>query len=146
MACRESRASATASSFRSEVTGSNVTTGGTYLPGKVGGAALDVFETEPLPASGGGVFAGCPNLILTPHIAGGMGETNKPITLDLPEGVPPDVILQPHETEEAGRHAALRYLSRPIASHAPRIAETAIELAKLSRLLPAVVLGQRTGA
>src|SRR4030095_2679652 len=27
------------------------------------------------------------------HIAGGMGEPNKPITLDLPEGVPADVIL-----------------------------------------------------
>jgi GTP cyclohydrolase II len=81
---------------------------------------------------------------IPPHIAGGMGETNKPITLDLPEGVPVDVILQPHETEEAGRHAALRYLSRPVASHAPRIAETAIELAKLARLLPAVVLGPLT--
>jgi GTP cyclohydrolase II len=81
---------------------------------------------------------------IPPHIAGGMGETNKPITLDLPEGVPADVILQPHETEEAGRHAALRYLSRPVASHAPRIAETAIELAKLARLLPAVVLGPLT--
>jgi GTP cyclohydrolase II len=82
---------------------------------------------------------------IPPHIAGGMGETNKPITLDLPEGVPADVILQPHETEEAGRHAALRYLSRPVASHAPRIAETAIELAKLARLLPAVVLGPLSG-
>jgi GTP cyclohydrolase II len=82
---------------------------------------------------------------IPPHIAGGMGETNKPITLDLPEGVPADVILQPHETEEAGRHAALRYLSRPVASHAPLIAETAIELAKLARLLPAVVLGPLTG-
>ena len=81
---------------------------------------------------------------IPPHIAGGMGETNKPITLDLPEGVPADVILQPHETEEAGRHAALRYLSRPVASHAPMIAETAIELAKLARLLPAVVLGPLT--
>jgi GTP cyclohydrolase II len=78
---------------------------------------------------------------IPPHIAGGMGETNKPITLDLPEGVPADIILQPHESEQAGRHAALRYLSRPVASHAPRIAETAIELAKLSRLLPAVMLG-----
>jgi GTP cyclohydrolase II len=78
---------------------------------------------------------------IPPHIAGGLGETNKPITLDLPDGVPPDVILQPHETEQAGRHAALRYLSQPVASHAPRIAETAIELAKLARLLPAVVMG-----
>ncbi|MFI5002739.1 MAG: GTP cyclohydrolase II RibA, partial [Reyranellales bacterium] len=79
---------------------------------------------------------------IPPHIAGGMGETNMPITLDLPEGVPVDVILRPHEPEpDARRHAALRHLSRPIVSHAARIAETAIELAKLSRLLPAVVLG-----
>jgi GTP cyclohydrolase II len=78
---------------------------------------------------------------IPPHIAGGMGEINKPITLDLPEGVPVDIILRPHESEQAGRHIALRHLSRPVASHAPRIAEAAIELAKLSRLLPAVVLG-----
>src|SRR5947207_15238274 len=79
---------------------------------------------------------------IPPHIAGGLGQTNKPITLDLPEGVPVDIILQPHETgPDAARHVALRHLSRPIASHAPRIAETAIELAKLARLLPAVVLG-----
>ena len=31
---------------------------------------------------------------IPPHIAGGMGETNKPITLDLPEGVPVDIILR----------------------------------------------------
>jgi GTP cyclohydrolase II len=78
---------------------------------------------------------------IPPHIAGGMGDTNKPITLDLPEGVPVDIILRPHESEEAGRHVALRHLSRPVASHAPRIAETAIELAKIARLLPAVALG-----
>jgi len=79
---------------------------------------------------------------IPPHIAGGMGETNMPITLDLPDGVPVDIILRPHEAEpDATRHAALRHLSRPIASHAPRITRTAIELAKLARLLPAVVLG-----
>jgi len=78
---------------------------------------------------------------IPPHIAGGMGETNKPITLDLPEGVPVDIILRPHESEGAERHVALRHLSRPVASHAPRIAETAIELAKIARLLPAVALG-----
>jgi GTP cyclohydrolase II len=78
---------------------------------------------------------------IPPHIAGGMGETNKPITLELPEGVPVDIILAPRESEEAGRHVALRSLSRPVVSHAPRVAETAIELAKISRLLPAVVLG-----
>jgi GTP cyclohydrolase II len=79
---------------------------------------------------------------IPPHIAGGMGDTNMPITLDLPDGVPVDIILQPHETEpDASRHAALRHLSQPVASHAPRIARTAIELSKLARLLPAVVLG-----
>jgi len=84
---------------------------------------------------------------IPPHIAGGMGETNKPITLDLPEGVPVDVILRPHEVDPpdhqggATRHVAVRHLSRPVASHAPLIAQTAIELAKLSRLLPAIVLG-----
>src|SRR5437868_8328882 len=82
---------------------------------------------------------------IPPHIAGGMGETNKPITLELPEGVPVDIILAPHETEGAGRHIALRSLSRPVVSHAARIAETAIELAKISRLLPAVVLGPLSG-
>ena len=82
---------------------------------------------------------------IPPHIAGSMGETNKPITLDLPEGVPVDIILRPHETEpDASRHAALRLLSRPVASHAPMIAQTAIELAKLARLLPAIVLGPLT--
>src|SRR4030095_16910209 len=50
---------------------------------------------------------------IPPHIAGGMGETNKPITLDLPEGVPAGVILQPHATEEAGPPAAAPLLSAP---------------------------------
>lgn len=82
---------------------------------------------------------------IPPHIAGGMGDTNMPITLDLPAGVPVDVILRPHEQgPEAARHIALRHFSRPIASHAPRIAKTAIELAKLARLLPAVVVGPLT--
>ncbi len=42
--------------------------------GQLGGAAIDVFEKEPLPASE--VFARCPNLILTPHIAGVSAEAN----------------------------------------------------------------------
>lgn len=38
--------------------------------GALGGAALDVFETEPLTEDAGSKFAGVPNLILTPHVAG----------------------------------------------------------------------------
>jgi (S)-sulfolactate dehydrogenase len=44
--------------------------------GRLGGAALDVFEQEPLKADGAKLFAGTPNLILTPHIAGNTVESN----------------------------------------------------------------------
>ncbi|SDN27605.1 (S)-sulfolactate dehydrogenase [Methylobacterium phyllostachyos] len=44
--------------------------------GHLGGAALDVFEREPLDAEAGAVFADVPNLILTPHIAGVTRESN----------------------------------------------------------------------
>lgn len=42
--------------------------------GHLGGAAIDVFTQEPLPSSP--LFAGCPNLVLTPHIAGVTAEAN----------------------------------------------------------------------
>lgn len=42
--------------------------------GKLGGAALDVFAAEPLPAAL--PLAGCPRLVLTPHIAGVTLESN----------------------------------------------------------------------
>ena len=43
---------------------------------RLGGAALDVFETEPVTAASGAIFKGVPNLILTPHIAGVTDESN----------------------------------------------------------------------
>ena len=44
--------------------------------GKLGGAALDVFEREPLDAAHGKRFEGLNNLILTPHVAGVTVESN----------------------------------------------------------------------
>ena len=44
--------------------------------GRLAGAALDVFETEPLTAEAGAKFKGLKNLILTPHIAGVTRECN----------------------------------------------------------------------
>ncbi|MFQ5624208.1 MAG: hydroxyacid dehydrogenase [Paracoccaceae bacterium] len=44
--------------------------------GSLSGAALDVFETEPLSAANGARFEGISNLILTPHIAGVTEESN----------------------------------------------------------------------
>jgi (S)-sulfolactate dehydrogenase len=46
--------------------------------GQLGGAAIDVFEREPLPASPH--FEGCPNLILTPHVAGVTAEANERVS------------------------------------------------------------------
>ena len=42
--------------------------------GRLGGAAFDVFEPEPLGA--GTPWEGCPNAILTPHVAGVTAESN----------------------------------------------------------------------
>jgi (S)-sulfolactate dehydrogenase len=46
--------------------------------GRLGGAALDVFENEPLAA--GSVLAGAPRLLLTPHIAGVTIEANERVS------------------------------------------------------------------
>lgn len=46
--------------------------------GALAGAAVDVFEHEPLPA--GSALAGAPNLFLTPHIAGVTHESNERVS------------------------------------------------------------------
>jgi (S)-sulfolactate dehydrogenase len=46
--------------------------------GHLGGAALDVFDTEPMPAEP--MFDGCPGLILTPHISGVTFEGNERVS------------------------------------------------------------------
>ncbi len=53
--------------------------------GKLGGAALDVFEHEPLAA--GTPLAGCPRLLLTPHIAGVTRESNVRVSTMIAEKV-----------------------------------------------------------
>ena len=57
----------------------------TLRAGRLGGAALDVFDTEPLPA--GSPLAGCPRLILTPHIAGVTQESNLRVSTLIAEKV-----------------------------------------------------------
>ncbi len=46
--------------------------------GHLGGAAIDVFGSEPLPAAPH--FDACPNLLLTPHIAGVSAESNERVS------------------------------------------------------------------
>ena len=53
--------------------------------GEVAGAALDVFETEPLPA--GHPLCSAPNTLLTPHIAGATREALDNMARDAAQGV-----------------------------------------------------------
>jgi (S)-sulfolactate dehydrogenase len=53
--------------------------------GRLGGAALDVFEREPLPAQS--PLAGAPRLVLTPHIAGVTVEANERVSAMIAERV-----------------------------------------------------------
>lgn len=46
--------------------------------GHLGGAAIDVYEREPLPA--GSPLQGCPNLVLTPHVAGVSVQSNRRVS------------------------------------------------------------------
>ncbi|MBL8516480.1 MAG: hydroxyacid dehydrogenase [Betaproteobacteria bacterium] len=53
--------------------------------GRLAGAALDVFETEPLPD--GSALADTPRLLLTPHIAGVTAESNERVSALIAERV-----------------------------------------------------------
>ncbi len=53
--------------------------------GHLGGAALDVFGTEPISLDN--AFAGCPNLLLTPHIAGVTAEANERVSFMIADRV-----------------------------------------------------------
>ncbi|MGB5494923.1 MAG: NAD(P)-dependent oxidoreductase, partial [Sedimenticolaceae bacterium] len=55
--------------------------------GHLAGAALDVFETEPVTAASGARFAGIGNLVLTPHIAGVTRESNVRVSAVTAESV-----------------------------------------------------------
>lgn len=53
--------------------------------GHVGGAALDVFDPEPLPADS--VLRGAPNLLLSPHLAASAREAQTRVALEIGEVV-----------------------------------------------------------
>jgi (S)-sulfolactate dehydrogenase len=53
--------------------------------GHLGGAAIDVFDVEPLPANAD--LQDCPNLLLTPHISGLSFESNERVSFMIAEKV-----------------------------------------------------------
>jgi len=55
--------------------------------GHLGGAAVDVFTSEPIDEATAAIFRGVPNLILTPHVAGVTLESNARISTVTVENV-----------------------------------------------------------
>lgn len=53
--------------------------------GQLGGAAVDVFDEEPLPANT--ELLGCPGLLLTPHISGVSAESNERVSFMIADKV-----------------------------------------------------------
>lgn len=53
--------------------------------GHLGGAAIDVFDVEPLPANA--ALQDCPNLLLTPHISGVSADANERVSFMIADKV-----------------------------------------------------------
>ncbi len=53
--------------------------------GQLGGAAIDVFDVEPMPANS--LLQNCPNLLLTPHISGVSAQANERVSFMIAEKV-----------------------------------------------------------
>ena len=59
--------------------------GAALRSGQLGGAAIDVFDVEPLPASA--ALQSCPNLLLTPHISGVSMQSNERVSFMIADKV-----------------------------------------------------------
>lgn len=79
------------------------------------------------------------DIVIPPHLRPQV-EGSGTVSLELPSGVPAEIVADIADPRDAAS-AAAQHLSRPAAPHAPGVTRAAIELAKLARLLPAVLLG-----
>jgi phosphoglycerate dehydrogenase-like enzyme len=76
------------------------------LEGRLGGAGLDVYSVEPLPA--GHKFYGLPNVLMTPHIAGATAQSKRNILVNsitnvarVARGEPPEFVVNHPQTPAA---------------------------------------------
>ena len=76
--------------------------------GHLGGAAMDVFDVEPIDKASGAVFAGVPNIILTPHVAGVTRESNARISTVTVENVMRVLKSDAHEHHTISRPTSKR--------------------------------------
>jgi len=72
--------------------------------GRLAGAALDVFEREPVPA--GSNLADVPNLVLTPHIGGVTRESNERVSAMIAERVARRLLGPTTNEEHPWQHVA----------------------------------------
>ncbi len=83
--------------------------------GRIAGAALDVFEQEPLSADS--PLRGMPNLVLTPHLGGSTTEAQDQVAVDAAEqvltaltGTPPRYVLNAPLLPATGAELLLKYV------------------------------------